>query len=257
MFDASWDRAGRMLVQRAIERHGGASAWRDLGAITSTITCGGLLLRVKRIRELLRRPRTITVDVHAAVFEEFPAHGSRGVYDRGDVRIEGPGGIVESVNHRRTFASFTRKLRRWSALDALYFFGYAFTSYLTFPFGFASLHCVRTVRRGALDAITMAFPRDAHVHSRVQTFYLDSTGLIVRNDYVAEIAGAFWRGAHTWEDPVTVGGITVPTRRRVVPRLGHVRLPFPAAIDVRITESRSVPSVRAGALATPADRATE
>jgi hypothetical protein len=64
VFDASWDLASRLLVGRAIERHGGA-AWRDLGGIASTVAIDGLLLRVKRVRGLLVAPREMTVDVHA------------------------------------------------------------------------------------------------------------------------------------------------------------------------------------------------
>jgi hypothetical protein len=44
----------------------------------------------------------------------------------------------------------------------------------------------------------------------------------------------------------------VPTRRRVVPRLGRVRIPFPTAVDVSLTESRSAPSVRADGREIPA-----
>jgi hypothetical protein len=252
VFDASWDRAGRILVERAIERHGGA-AWRDVGVLQSTISIDGFLLRMKGIRRLLCDPRTIRIDVHAGRTElaDFPAAGSRGIFERGDVRIEGADGIVESRGHRRTFDGFMRTLRRWSALDALYFFGYALSSYLTFPFVFPSLQCMRVRRIGGHDALTLAFPEGTDVHSRVQTFFLDETGLIVRNDYVAEIAGAWWRGAHSWEDPVVVAGILVPTRRRVTPRLGHLRIPFPLAVNVAITGSRSESSTRSSVRETP------
>jgi hypothetical protein len=77
MFDSSWRLRERIIVERAIERHGGA-AWRDLGTISSTVAIDGLLPRMKRAREMMRQPRTVTVDVHAGrtVFCDFPTAGS-------------------------------------------------------------------------------------------------------------------------------------------------------------------------------------
>jgi hypothetical protein len=160
-----------------------------------------------------------------AVFFDYPDRGSTGVFEAGRVAI----GAASPAEHRSTFRG-VRKWRRWSPLDALYFFGYALTHYHALPFTLldAELRAWNPVRR----ALTVAFPPRVHTHSAVQTVHFDANGRIRRHDYVAEIVGGWARGAHVWRDYVTVDGFPIATHRRVYARIGSVALPV-LALDAR------------------------
>src|SRR5262249_13142412 len=116
-------------------------------------------------------------------------------------------------------------------LDALYFFGYALANYHAFPFllpraSFVGWRRWRRRRGGALRGMALDLPADVPTHSRRQTFFFDGGGLLLRHDYVADVAGAWARGAHFWEAYVDVGGLMVATRRRVLARIGTTPLPI-------------------------------
>src|SRR5262249_19296970 len=136
--------------------------------------------------------------------------------------------------HARPRESFggLRKLRRWSPLDALYFFGYAVAHYHSLPFSLVDARPLRLVRvRSAgrrLAGVEVELPASLHTHSRRQAFFFDDDGRLRRHDYVADIAGWFARGAHRWEDFVDVAGVPVARRRHVVARLGRLELPLVA-----------------------------
>ena len=164
------------------------------------------------------------------IFHGYPDADHRGRFAGGDVRVEraDDGRVVaESANHRRTFAGL-RKYRRWSALDALYFFGYAVWHYHTLPFTLREAEVVRALpARGSTTGVDVVFPADVHTHCRRQQFYFDATGRIVRHDYVAEIIGSWARGAHFWEDYGAVNGLLVARRRRIVARAGRLATTIP------------------------------
>jgi hypothetical protein len=86
----------------------------------------------------------------------------------------------------------------------------------------------RTRQNGAVQALTVRSPSTVHTHSRVQTVYFATDGLIVRHEYVAEIVGAWARGAHLWREYVEVKGVPIATHRRVVARLGSLPLTLTA-----------------------------
>jgi hypothetical protein len=161
-----------------------------------------------------------------AVVHDFPRAGATGVFASGLVAL----GDAAPAAHRQAFRGL-RKWRRWSPLDALYFFGYALTHYHAVPFTLptAELRAWDPRRR----ALTVAFPPDVHTHSAVQRFQFDETGLILRHDYVADVAGAWARGAHFWRDFVTVEGFPIATHRRVLARLGRLPVPGAVALDAR------------------------
>ena len=89
---------------------------------------------------------------------------------------------------------------------------------------------MRLARRHALEltGVEVDLLAELHTHCRRQTFYFEEDGLLRRHDYVAEIVGAWARGAHFWRDFVTVAGLEVPRVRHVVARLGRVTTPLVA-----------------------------
>jgi hypothetical protein len=83
--------------------------------------------------------------------------------------------------------------------------------------------------------LEVSFPADLHTHSQRQTFYVDAAGLIGRHDYVAEPIGRWARAAHYSDDHRHFGGLVIPTRRRVRPRLPGgraLRDPVLVALDI-------------------------
>jgi hypothetical protein len=195
----------------------------------------GFLPWIKGHGRTFHLPPRAEIEPHAgrAVFVDYPAPGATGTFARGALTLTDPRGdsLSSTENGRAPFRGL-RKLRRWSAAGALYFFGYALTHYHALPFTLGrgrplGIHRVRFEGRG-LTGIEVELPAELHTHSRRQTFYFEEDGLLRRHDYVADIVGPVARGAHFWRDFVTVGGLEMATVRHVVARLGRRATPFVA-----------------------------
>ena len=227
-----WTPDAVSLVERSIAAHGGLTSWQSVTSIRLPFRHGsGILLALKGYRRTFPAPRECEIFPHecAAVFHAYPHQGQQGRFTYGSVRIENASGgdaRSESHHHRRTFQGLA-KMRPWSPLDALYFFGYALWHYHVLPFtlGEASLDRVLR-RRGVPVGVDVTFPASVHTHCRRQQFYFGADGRILRHDYVADVIGSFARGAHFWEDYDDSGGLLIARRRRVVVRLGPYATPL-------------------------------
>jgi len=217
------------MIGRAIQRYGGVERWRRLRLTLSPVYLGGLLPWLKGAGRTFRLPpRAEIVPARAeATFLDYERPGGIGRFVAGRVAL----GDAAPVEHRHTFRGL-RKWRRWSPLDALYFFGYALTHYHSVPFTLAQAQ--RRAWNARRRALTVVFPPEVHTHTPVQTFYFDESGLILRHDYVADIVGRWTRGAHFWHEQQMVEGYPVATHRRVVARLGSVPTPL-LALDARLS----------------------
>jgi hypothetical protein len=227
---SSWPSDAAFIFERACERHGGWERWRHLRKIHLEIAdLSGILPAIKGLGRTFPPFRSATIEPHAGrtVFERYPDNASETVFDNG------------RAGHRQTFRGL-RKYRRWSPIDATYFFGYALAHYHSLPFSLAESrlldHRIRLVSGQRCDALRVELPEDLPAHSRIQTFYFDPSGLLVRHDYVAEIISASARGAHYWLDYADVDGWLVAMRRRVVPRLGD-RAFGPAVLKARFARA--------------------
>jgi hypothetical protein len=214
-------------VKKAIQRHGGRERWERLRVTLAPKALTGLLPWMKGVGRTFTFPKRVEIEPRRAraLFFDYPRDGATALFEAGRVAF----GDSSPAEHRPTFHGL-RKWRRWSPLDALYFFGYALTHYHALPFTLldAQLRAWEPRRR----ALTVAFPPTVHTHCSVQTVYFDESGLIVRHDYVAEIVGVWARGAHLWRDYVTVDGFPIATHRRVYARLGRIAAPV-VALDAR------------------------
>jgi hypothetical protein len=240
-FHPSWPEPARALVAAAIDRHGGWSLWRRLESVSlSLVSLRGLLPSLKGYERSFRLPHRAVIYPKAARTEWFEGGAPAAVFEGGDVRLLDAGAVVlASRDHRRTFAGL-RKLRRWRQADGIYFFGYALASYAAVPFALPSLRFVGEVhgrwRGERLRGVRVEWPAGAPVHSRRQAYFFDTSGLLRRNDYVAEIVGRFACGAHGWEDYATVEGLPIPRQRTVLLRLGTRVVGFPAVLSARLDE---------------------
>jgi hypothetical protein len=228
-----WRGEARNLLERAIRRHGGWATWQALAGLSLVpSSLYGLVPVSKGLGKTFPRPRRIGVWPRegVAVFHDYPAAAECGVFSSGGVELLDAGGAVtaRSDDPRRSFQGW-RKYRRWSPLDALYFFGYALTHYHSLPFMLVDGEPLRlrsaTLGGRRLRGVEVRLPPELHTHSRVQRFYFDDDGLLRRHDYVAEVVGAWARGAHIWGDFVDVGGLPVARRRHVLARVGRITVP--------------------------------
>jgi hypothetical protein len=254
VFHPSWPAPEQALLRRAIDRHGGWSLWTRLESVTVSLSSlHGFLPWLKGYGSSFRLAGSLTT-FPKAVRTEWSEGAGRpcvAVFDHGDVRLLEPDTgrvLADSPDHRRSFRGL-RKLRRWDALDAHYFFGYAFASYAALPFVLPALPFVGPtsgiLRGERLSGVRVEFPVGAQVHSRRQSYLFDGSGLLRRNDYVADVVGAWAVGAHLWDDYSTVEGLPLPARRTVLPRLGGRALPFPVVLSatfegfaVRLSDGR-------------------
>ena len=225
------------MLERACERHGGWQTWQRSWRVSLHIeSFASPLLRLKGLGRTFSAPGgRVEIFPHEqkTVFHDYPDKNHVGIFERGAVRLDATSDrhvVAESTRHRDTFQQ--RGIRdRWSALDAVYFFGYALWHYHSLPFTLGPARLVshrQTRERGAAgcDVLGLELPADVPTHSRRQVFYFDPSGLLVRHDYVAEPIGGWTRGAHYWEDYRQASGVPIAMRRRVVARIGRTALPF-------------------------------
>jgi hypothetical protein len=217
------------LVDFAIKSAGGVKAWESRRDVAVRFWSGGAALASKWQGPVKGGVIRIATSGQRAVGEDFPEEGHTGVFERGGVRIEDSDGttIAERRDARAAFSPLRspRHLLWWDRLDMLYFAGYAFWTYLSVPFvlnrpGFELEELEPWEENGETwRPLKVMFPDDIHSHSKKQVLYFDSKdGLIRRHDYTAEPFGRWAKAAHYCTEHKEIGGLIVPTKRRVYPR---------------------------------------
>jgi hypothetical protein len=220
--------------------------------VNLTLATGGLAFASKGKARSVRNVRAqVLLERQLVEFDPFPRPGSRGVFEEGGVRIEGP----EVMARDRSSARPTSRKLWWDDLDLLYFAAYALWNYVAVP------HCLWDLPHHELPPwsdkdhewrrIEVQFPPEIHTHSPVQTFYLDDAGRICRHDYVAEVFGRWARAAHFGSHHVKVGDAWLATRRKVLPRLPRGRpLRHPVLVWISLEDVRHVEQLTAGRMLT-------
>ncbi|MBR1174540.1 hypothetical protein JQ617_11285 [Bradyrhizobium sp. KB893862 SZCCT0404] len=210
------------LLASAIEAHGGLGRWNAHRRLTGTMVTGGDLWALKGIDQD-QAPRTIGIELHRerASVEPFGKSGQRATFNPGRVAIiAADGRIVAMRNNPR--AAFARHDMRthWDPLHRAYFEGCALWTSMTTPFLLATdgfeIREIEPWQEGTevWRGLRARFPAEIASHSLEQDFYFGPDMLIRRHDYRVEIAGNF-PAAHYASEPVTVAGLTLPTRRRI------------------------------------------
>ena len=210
------------LLANVIEAHGGLRRWNAHKRLTATIVTGGDLWALKGLDQD-QAPRTMRIDLHRewASVEPFGKPGQRTEFSPEHIAIVAADGriVAQRKNPRASFARHDMRTH-WDPLHRAYFNGYALWTYMTTPFllaadGFevreiAPWHEGAEVWRG----LRASFPAGVASHSGEQDFYFGPDMLIRRHDYRVEVAGNFPATQYV-SDPVSVDGITTPTRRRI------------------------------------------
>lgn len=232
----------------AVRASGGVDRWQQIVAIQGRVRTGGLLVRSRMPGNRLRDYR-ITVDISEprTVLDPFPREGLRGIFDLGAVRIEDrDGNCISSRSDPRPLffgAAGLRRNIRWDPLDSVYFAGYAMWCYITTPY-LLTRDDVRTAEGPPWQeggetwrTLNVDFPPGIDTHSPRQIYYFDAQGLLRRHDYVALVVGRLARAAHFSADYVKVDGLTVATRRWVLPiGPGNRPLRFPTLVSLQMSD---------------------
>lgn len=205
----------------ALDAHGGLARWHTFDRVQATLVSGGLLYALKG-QPADDSPRRIQVGLRRAwtALQPFGAVDQRMAFRAGRTAIEKLDGTVvaEAADPRATFAGHVLDTP-WNPLQRAYFSGYALWTYLNSPFLLTlpavGLYPVDPIEDDGevLHGIGAEFPADLPTHSRRQSFFFSSDGLLRRHDYRVDIAGSF--AACQYLDDYTVAdGFPVPLTRR-------------------------------------------
>jgi hypothetical protein len=234
-------KAAAQYLAQACERHGGRSAFEAMDQLGVRLaSLKGAVPWLKGLGHTFPSPAAVELWPHErrARFLDYPRAGTVGIYEAGRVAIGDVSVSISGPRHRETFHGLS-KWRRWTPLDALYFFGYALLDYVSLPFALRERELIEARRRGSSVELWYRCPSAIDTHSAVQGFYFDETGLLLRHDYRAEIIGNIFNGAHVHRDHRSFRGVLVATRRTVYFKPWHY--PVRARLPLPVLEARLLP----------------
>jgi hypothetical protein len=209
------------LLQKVLQAHGGLNRWNSFEKIQATIVTGGQLFGMKGTpQDSTPRRMTVATTREWASVTPFGAEDQRTDFTPNRVAIEKIDGTVVQQRVRPSEHAEGRAVDApWDALDRAYFNGYALWTYLTTPFHFvmSGFDVDEIAPWQEYDelwtGLRVTCPPDIASHGREQDFYFGPDFLVRRHDYHVEASGGFAAAQYVFE-PVTVQGITLPTKRR-------------------------------------------
>ena len=213
------------LLQKVLQAHGGLDWWNRFETVQATIVTGGQLFGMKGTpQDSTPRRMTVATRREWGSLTPYGADDQRTDFTPNRIAIEKIDGTVVKERLRPSDHADGKAVDApWDALDRAYFNGYALWTYLTTPFHFvmpgfdveeiSPWHEHDELWRG----LRVTYPRDIASHSRQQHFYFGADFLLRRHDYHVEASGGFAAAQYVFE-PVTVQGITLPTKRRAYMR---------------------------------------
>ena len=230
------------LLQKVLQAHGGLNRWNSFEKIQATIVTGGQLFGMKATpQDSTPRRMMVATRREWASVAPYGADDQRTDFTPNRVAIEKiDGTVVKERLHPSEHAEGKAVDAPWDALDRAYFNGYALWTYLTTPFHFAmpdfEVEDIAPWREHdeMWRGLRVTYPPDVASHSRQQDFYFGPDFLLRRHDYHVEASGGFAAAQYVFE-PVSVEGITLPTKRRAYmrdPSLLPIRDRLMVSIDI-------------------------
>jgi hypothetical protein len=211
-------------LSQIIDAHGGIAYWNSLDSLDIEISASGFLFTSKGVKPLSHVRMTLCTTRPEVAMHDYPAPGQTTRFF-GDERVEivdEHGKVLQSRSHPREMFSRLRRLFRWDTLDFAYFSSYAMWGYMTAPFLFLheGVEVADEVDAGnGYTKLAVKFPLTLPVHCAAQDFFFDKEHHLHRLDYTAEVVGSWAKAAHFCEAYKQFGGLSLPTRRRVYPKL--------------------------------------
>ncbi len=231
------------LLEFAIAAHGGLARWREVQAIDFLLSIDGELWRSDEYPKGLDG-----VGIHMETAQPFvmitPFGGiSPSGYFRPDlVRIRGLSGkiIAERSSPSERFEARER-VDRWDTLDTLFLVGWTVWLCLSVPFlltrpGFNAQEIEPHFEQGEKwRRLRVDYPFPFPSRCTQQTFYFDKNGLLRRIDYRDQFLKR--DVAHYCFDHVVAGGLSFPTRRRIVEHIEDgPKASEPAALLLQLSD---------------------
>jgi hypothetical protein len=213
------------LLEQVLQAHGGLDRWNSFEKVQATIITGGQLFGMKGTpQDSTPRRMTVATKREWASVTPYGADDQRTDFTPNRIAIEKiDGPVVKQRQDPAEHAEGKPVDAPWDPLDRAYFNGYALWTYLTTPFHFAmpnfKVDEIAPWHEGdeSWRGLRVTYPREIATHSRQQDFYFGSDCLLRRHDYHVEASGGFAAAQYVFE-PVTVQGITLPTKRRAYMR---------------------------------------
>ena len=229
------------LLQTAVSAHGGLKRWHEISTIRVAASITGAIWFVKSQGDYLK-DIVMTVDTkRERLVTDFPGQDKRFVFEPSKLVMEHKDGTAIQIreNPEQGFAGQQRETP-WDDLNVAYFQGEALWTYLTTPFlytydGFITEEIAAIQVDGETwRRLKVTFPESVRSHSHEQISCFGPDGLLRRHDYTVDILGGA-TGLNYASEYRTVGGIVIPTRRRIYAYEGNyvpVMEPLLVAIDM-------------------------
>lgn len=213
------------VLTEIIDAHGGQAYWDSLDSIEIEMSASGFLFAAKGIQPLSHVRMTICTTRPEVSIHDYPAPGqaTRSVGNERVEILDERGNVLQERTRPHEAFHQLRRLFRWDTLDFAYFSSYAMWGYMTTPFLFLHEGVEVTLASDSgsdgYTRLAVKFPETIPVHSACQDFYFDKEQRLHRLDYTAEVVGAWAKAAHFCESYQRFAGLSLPTRRRVYPKL--------------------------------------
>jgi hypothetical protein len=229
------------LLQLAVSAHGGLERWNKVKAIKVVASITGGIRWVKGKGDFLKSV-VLTADTQKErLTVDFPGQDKRTIFAPDRIMIEKVDGtLIEARDN--PIKSFEGQQREtpWDDFHVIYFVGEALWTYLNIPFlytqeGFSSEEIPSIQVEGETwRRLKVTFPDKVKSHTREQISCFGPDGLLRRHDYTVDILGGA-TGLNYASEYRNVGGIIIPTKRRVYAYEGNYQLvkePLLVAIDM-------------------------
>lgn len=232
------------LLEFTIEAHGGLENWNKFKSVSAHLKVDGLTW-IRKQQPGIIKDTNVVVDTQKQFVSFQPTYADwHTSFATNHVAIISENeNIIEKLSNPRLSFSEHKRETPWTRLQAFYFASYAIWIYFNAPFCFANpdyevAEIEPWVENGeTFRRLQVVFPHTVASHSRVQTFYMDKTGLIRRHDYNVEISENV-ASAHYLYDYTEVQGIKFPTKRKVFIRNqdNTTVQPEPVLVSVDLSE---------------------
>jgi len=236
------------LLQAALKAHGGLDRWNALSAVRVEASITGAIWHVKGKPDVLKDV-VMTVDTKTERLEtEFPGQDKRSIFGPDRVVMErADGTLLEARDDPEKSFEWQQRETPWDDVHVAYFQGEALWTYLNTPFLYTQ-EGFRTEEIAPIQAdggsaggetwrrLKVTFPDRVKSHTREQVSCFGPDGLLRRHDYTVDILGGA-TGLNYASEYRDVGGIIVPTRRRVYAYEGdYVKVPEPLLVAIDMGE---------------------
>lgn len=184
-YHSSWNDKAKTYFENIIQAHGGWSAWDKFDNLKFKLNnFKGLLVYAKGLNRSFIAPIEIKVDPKERK-TEFVYESHSNYFENGKVIFSAQKKTIE--NGRELFKKST--FEQWKPEHLIYFFGYAWTNYISYPFILPEFELLSyKIQNGILTQLEIKFPKNFHTHCQVQTFFFNQNNLLQKHNYRAEYA---------------------------------------------------------------------